>query len=396
MIDKVLKADCVGCKACGDICPKKAIYFRTDNEGFWYPSIDMKKCIACNICEKVCPAIEIHNASKNPYSVPKTYKVFHRNKDIRYNSTSGALYYALAQSFIEEDNYIVGCVYNKDYSGAHHEASNTIEGLNRIMRSKYFQSDTEGIYKNIKNLLDSNNKVLFCGTGCQVSALYGFLRKEYENLYTVELICRGINSPLAFTSYMKELRERFKSDIREVHFKNKSHGWTNLGTLICFDNGKKYYRNKFNDPWVNAFICGNLYIRPSCENCKYKIFPRVADITIGDYWGISYTEDEKKYGVSVAFVNTEKGNKLFQSAKKNMYVEERDFYEAVKGNAALTYSVNLNPKRKEFFDRIEKEPYSKVVWDLLNSTAFKRKMYTIKLKAKDSINLLYNKVCGLK
>lgn len=394
MVDKVLKADCVGCKACGDICPKKAVSFVSDCEGFWYPSIDMNKCIACDICEKVCPALEIHNASKKPYNVPKTYKAFHNDKNIRYNSTSGALYYALAQSFVEKGNYIVGCVYNTDYSGAHHEISNTIDGLKRIMRSKYFQSDTEGIYKKIKSILDSNNKVLFCGTGCQVSALYGFLRKDYENLYTVELICRGINSPLAFTSYMKELREKFKSDVREVHFKNKTHGWTNLGTLVRFDNGKKYYRNKFNDPWVNAFIIGNLYIRPSCENCKYKRFPRVADITIGDYWGISYTEDEKKYGVSVAFVNTEKGNELFQSAKKNLSVEERSFDEAVKGNAALTCSIRLNPKRKEFFDRIEKEPYSKVVWDLLNSTALKRKMHTIKMKAKASAKFLYHKICG--
>lgn len=396
MVEKVLKKDCVGCKACGDICPTNAISFSTDHEGFWYPSINLKKCISCNLCEKVCPAIEAHNASQTPYSTPRTYKVYHNDINVRYNSTSGALYYALAQMFVEKGNYIAGCVYNEGYSGAHHELTNTIEGLKRIMRSKYFQSDTEGIYKSIGNLLESGKKVLFCGTGCQVSALYGFLRKEYENLYTIELICRGINSPVAFTSYMKELQEKFHSNIKEVHFKNKSHGWTNLGTLVRFENGKTYYRNRYNDPWVNAFIVGNLYIRPSCENCKYKVFPRVADITIGDFWGIDFTEDEKKYGVSVAFVNTEKGDALFRAAKKNMYVEERAFDEAVKGNSALTQSVKLNPKRTEFFDKIKIEPYSKVVWELLGSTTLKRNIRIIKIKALDCLRPVYHKIKGKK
>lgn len=222
----------------------------------------------------------------------------------------------MAQGFVENGDYIAGCVYNDGFTGAHHEASNTMEGLKRIMRSKYFQSDTAGIFKEIKALLVRGEKVLFCGTGCQVSGLYGFLGKEYENLYTVELMCRGINTPLAFTSYMKELRERFHSDIKEVHFKNKSHGWTNLGTLIKFENGKEYYRNRYNDPWVNGFIVGDLYIRPSCENCKYKEFPRVADITIGDFWGLEFNEEEQRYGVSAALVNTARGTSFFRWQKK--------------------------------------------------------------------------------
>ena len=99
MIDKVSKSDCVGCKACGDICPKDAISFSVDYEGFWYPAIDMGKCIKCNLCERACPALNVHRSSEQAREIPKTYKVYHKDKDIRYNSTSGALYYALAQGF---------------------------------------------------------------------------------------------------------------------------------------------------------------------------------------------------------------------------------------------------------------------------------------------------------
>lgn len=388
MINKVLKADCVGCKACKDICPNDAITFTIDHEGFWYPSIATEKCIACNLCETVCPALKKHESSQDAYINPKTYKVFHTDKRIRYNSTSGALYYSVAQIFVEKGDYIVGCVYNDGFTGAHHEVSNSFDGLSRIMRSKYFQSDTDGIYRKVKELLEKDKKVLFCGTGCQVGALYGFLRKKYENLYTIELICRGINSPLAFTSYLKELRAKYNSDIKDVHFKNKSHGWINLGTLVQFNNGKSYYRNRINDPWVNAFVAGNLYIRPSCARCKYKCFPRVADMTIGDFWGLSFSKDEKKYGVSLAIINTEKGDMLLQKARKNLVIEEHTLDEALKGNPALIHSVVLSPKRKEFFDRIKTEPYSKVVWNLLGSSALKRDIQFIKRSIKEFIHSL--------
>ena len=391
MVDKVPKSKCVGCKACGDICPKNAISFPIDNEGFWYPLIEYEKCVNCGLCDKVCPALNTHS-SDGAVKVPKTYKTYHRNEKIRYNSTSGALYYGLAESFIRQGGYISGCVYNDDLSGAHHEVSNTMDGLHRIMRSKYFQSDTSGIFSKIKKLLNNGEKVLFCGTGCQVSGLYGFLRKDYENLYTVELICRGINTPLAFTSYVKELKERYHSEIKDVHFKNKSHGWTNLGTLVRFENGRTYYRNVANDPWVNGFIKGNLYIRPSCANCNYKRFPRVADITIGDFWGLKFTEEEKRLGVSVAFVNTEKGDKLFDDSGNYLYIEERSFEEAVKGNPALTKCVTLNQKRNEFFERIHNEPYSKVVWSLLGSSAYKRILASCRRNVVDTLYPIYRKI----
>lgn len=394
MVDKVQKADCVGCKACGDICPKGAISFPVDNEGFWYPEIDVDMCVECGLCERVCPALKVHPSSANCFARPKTYKAYHKNEDIRYNSTSGALYYALAQSFIDRGGYIAGCVYNEGFTGAHHEISNTLDGLDKIMRSKYFQSDTSGIFKQIKSLLGKGESVLFCGTGCQVSGLYGYLGKNYDSLYTVELICRGINTPLAFTSYMDELREKFHSDITEVHFKNKSHGWTNLGTLVRFENGKIYYRNRSNDPWVNGFVVGNLYIRPCCENCKYKTFPRVADITIGDFWGLQFTEEEKRLGVSVALVNTEKGENLFMRSEEYMVVEEKTFEEAIKGNPALLNSTTLNPKRKEFFERIGNEPYSKVIWDLLGSNMVQRTAVRLTRGIKSVLRPIYRTVTG--
>ena len=70
--------------------------------------------------------------------------------------------------------------------------------------SKYLQSVIGDCFKDIKTLLEENKKVLFTGTPCQVAGLYAFLRKDYENLYTVELICHGVPSPKVFKKYLAE------------------------------------------------------------------------------------------------------------------------------------------------------------------------------------------------
>ena len=119
MIDKISRHDCVGCKACGDICPVGAITYDTDREGFWFPKINKGLCVGCGLCDTTCPVLECRYASSENYRDPKVYKVYHKDKEIRYNSTSGALYYGLADAFLKNGGYIVGCVYDDDWKGAH-------------------------------------------------------------------------------------------------------------------------------------------------------------------------------------------------------------------------------------------------------------------------------------
>ena len=296
---------------------------------------------------------------------PEVYAAYHKNHEIRYDSTSGGMYYALAESILAKGGWLAGCVYTADFDHAEHIVSNTMDGLKRIMRSKYFQSDTSGIYKKVRELLLKKKTVLFCGAPCQVAALYKYLGKEYSNLYTVDFICRGINTPLAYQMYMRELTEEYSSPLKEVRFKDKSRGWTNLGTRIIFSNGKEYYRNRFNDPWVNGFICGDIYMRPSCAECHFKEFPRIADITIGDFWGIELTEDERQYGLSLAMVNSEKGRELFDMAEESLVYRKEKLEKALSGNPALLHPAPLSPNRKRFFELLKSRKYSEAVWETM-------------------------------
>lgn len=391
MIDSVSKAECVGCKACADICPKNAIRFETDQEGFWYPAIDAVKCINCNVCERACPAIHEANIRNSREDI-KVYDTCNKDREIRYRSTSGGLYYALADTILKKNGSIIGCAFTENYESACHIVSNDDSGLERIMRSKYFQSDTGGIFQKTKILLQEGQDVLFAGTPCQISALYNFLGKEYERLYTVDFVCRGINSPMVYRKFLEELKKKYGSEVKDVHFKNKRRGWVNLGTRVEFKNGKVYERNLVTDPWVNGFITGSFYMRPSCAECKYKKLPRVGDITMGDFWGIKYSAEEEKLGLSLAVINNAKGNLLFEQSKNSLNSRERSIELAVEGNPAMLSSADFSQRRAEFFERIQRETYSNVVWSMLNKKWPKWRIAGISHYCKDQLRKLKRKV----
>ena len=144
MVGSISKEVCTGCKMCGDICPTNAISFQTDFDGCWYPNVDDEKCVKCGLCEKKCPALHIMPSQKE--KDPVVYAAWTKDDRIRYNSTSGGIYYELAKSFIEQGGYIAGCAFSEDYKTAKHILGKTEHDLQEIMGSKYFQSDTAGIY----------------------------------------------------------------------------------------------------------------------------------------------------------------------------------------------------------------------------------------------------------
>ena len=360
MIDKIIKSKCTGCNMCGDVCPQKAIHYENDEEGFLFPKVDYKKCVECGLCVKRCPALAENVYKKD---IPKVYAAWAKNDEIRIQSTSGGMYYILAKKFIENGGYIAGSVYNKDYKGAHHIVGKTMEDLKKIMGSKYFQSNAEGIYYNVKDLLDKGEKVLFCGTPCQSAALQSFLSKEYNNLYIIDFICRGINSPLAFKKHIEELEEKYNSKVKLVHLKNKKTGWQSLATYAEFENGKTYHQDKTTSPWIKGFVGGGgLYMRNSCHDCNFRGLPRISDITIGDFWGIHGMSKEDMFkGISSVMINTKKGQELFDEVKNNIIFERRNLDELIAGNRALLYSSEKGINRDKFFKVLKNKKFSEAI-----------------------------------
>lgn len=361
MKEIVDKSICCGCNACGDICPKGAIGFKTDNEGFWYPEIDQTLCIDCGLCRKTCPVLTPADHITR-HEEPVVYAAYAKDEDIRIDSTSGGIHSTMAMAMYGQDACVGGAVYNEDHT-VRHVVSPNRQLLPKIRSSKYLQSSMEGVYKEVKDLLQTGEKVFFCGTPCQIQGLYKFLHKEYGNLITCDFICRGVNSPKVFLSYMDMLEKQYGSKATQIKFKNKKWGWHNFSMRVNFENGQEYCKDRWHDLFFIGYLQSGNFARPSCYQCSFKGFPQKADITLADFWGIEKIDasmDQDK-GTSLVMVNSDKGQALFDSIKDKIAWKQFTMKDAEAGNPALNSSLeSASPNRAAFFDALDKQPFDKV------------------------------------
>ena len=74
------------------------------------------------------------------------------------------------------------------------------------------QSDLGDCFSEIKKHLMQETKVCFIGTPCQVYGLKSYLRKEYDNLVTVDLVCHGTPSPKLWKKYLDEQKDKYHQE----------------------------------------------------------------------------------------------------------------------------------------------------------------------------------------
>ena len=364
MIDIKEKKNCCGCNACYDICPKNAITLSTDIEGFWYPRVDIDKCINCGLCERTCPQLHIGALKKNDFEYPVCFAAIHKNIEVRFGSTTGGLFSALAEQMYREGGYVGGAIYNKDFSVSHFISNNPAD-LALLRQSKYSQSQTCGIYKEVKRLLMAGEKVLICGTPCQMAALRCFLNKDYENLIIVDFICKSITSPKFYAKYLDYWERKVGSQLVSFKFKDKELGWRSLVKRFDFKNGKTMYsRAQDNDLYSMAYH-GNIVSRPSCYFCQFKGFPRMSDITIADFWGVekyAYLKDiDDNAGTSAVMCNSSKGLTFYKQLK-NITSLETTIEKILPGNPALLHEQKMSVMNRDtFFHDLDRKAIEEVV-----------------------------------
>lgn len=350
-----LKENCTGCATCKSICDKEAISMEHDKEGFWYPKIDKGRCVACGRCQKVCPVL--NNSRKCDFKVEKVYAAWSLKEDVRLESTSGGIFSELALKCMENCGKVYGAAYNENF-GVEHIRISKKEELFRIRQSKYVQSDMKNIFESIGRDLSTGEKVLFCGTPCQCQGLFNYLESikvNMDSLIMIDFVCRGSNSPKVYQLFLKELEKEYNAKIKRVWFKNKTYGWNDFSTKIEFTNGKYYLKTRYEDPYIRGYIEKNLYIRPSCMSCKFKGQKRVSDITLADFWGVklNLNQEETYNGTSLVIVHDEKGKKLFDEIKDQIFFEEKKFEDALKGNPCIMESAKEGEHRKQFFEDLD-------------------------------------------
>lgn len=312
------KTECSGCAACVCICPKKAITMQTDSFGFLYPVIDEKSCVHCNLCRNTCP---MHNSAVNfPRS---SYAGINQNKAQKMISSSGGAFSAIASFILKEKGTVFGAAlfYDKGKLWLEHKGIDSIEELYMLQGSKYIQSSAEDAYAKVKKLLGKSVKVLFSGTPCQVAGLKAYLQKDYDNLYTIDLICHGVPSLKWFQESIKIKERKNKARVMNLKFRDKEKGWMNGSIQYEKDNGSTEFKpyNWNTESYYNLFLQSETF-RESCYSCPFAKIERISDITIGDFWGFGeeYPQEsiEKAEGISLnegisgILVNTKKGESL--------------------------------------------------------------------------------------
>ena len=372
------KHNCCGCAACVQACPKQCISFNEDEQGFRYPLVDESLCIDCGLCEKVCPVI-------NQADERKPLKVFaaqNPNEEIRLKSSSGGIFTMLAEAVIDEGGVVFGAQFDNNWE-VEHVFVETKEGLEAFRGSKYLQSRTGETYKQAQDFLKVGRKVLYSGTSCQIAGLKKFLRKEYKNLITVDVVCHGVPSPLVWRTYLDDFKKCPKgttgknsvcSSINEmpvitgIYFRDKSTGWKKFGfvlrgtsaftadknTVLSSVNTEEKHdvllHETFDKNLFMQFFLKNLCLRPSCSACPAKSGKCGSDITLADFWGISafYPKWDDDKGTSLVLINSQKGMTLFGHLNVNYIATsyEQGFY----CNPSIERSVQFTSDVPEFWN----------------------------------------------
>ncbi len=380
MINIQHKQDCCGCLSCVQRCPKQCISIYEDEEGFLYPKVDNSICIDCGLCEQVCPVLN-QAEERKPIEV---YAAKNPNEEIRKESSSGGIFTLLAEQTIDAGGVVFGVKWNEHFEAVH-AYTETKEGLVDFRGSKYVQSQTGDTFKQAEEFLKQGRQVLYSGTPCQIVALKLYLKKEYDNLLTIDIICHGTPSPGVFRWYLSEelqmtaarqnnKKTKFsnpssitsiaKADIlakeqgfkiKDIRFRDKQFGWKKYSFVLTLESHSSIQNKEISISSPineNTFLRGflrDIYLRPSCYACPSKSGKSRSDITLADYWGIQsiMPELDDDRGVSAVIINSTKGQNALNSTDAELYIAS---YENIcANNPSLLFSCKIPEKRIIFF-----------------------------------------------
>ncbi len=352
------KADCTGCHGCYNVCPTGAITMERDEEGFLYPKINQDTCVNCDRCLRVCPINQDTLAKKTD---PNAFAAVCNCEEVRNSSSSGGVFPLLAAEILKRGGVVFGAVHTADFRSVEHSAAHTAGEMRKQKGSKYLQSRIGSTYKEVLALLKKGCTVLFTGTPCQVAGLYSFLGKEYENLYTQDLICHGAPSPLVWEKYVTEAAGRMGAAPRAVFFRSKDSGWRNFSLKMEFSQKDTYCKSLSEDPYLKGFM-SDIFLRPSCYQCRYKTFARQADITLADFWGVEnlHPDLDDNNGVSLVFTHSSKGEELLNAVQSELVMIATDGKRAAELNPAMLRSAKTPERRREFMSKISSCSYAQL------------------------------------
>ena len=353
MIEVKKNDECCGCTACANICPHNAINMMQDCEGFLYPSIDKIKCIDCGLCEKVCPVTKkiLHNSEPRNSYIVRTKKT-----QTLKESTSGGFVFTFLEYILNSGGIVCAATYGENFQVQHmiFESCDN-PAFKSVQGSKYVQSSLGNCFFSIKQYLKQEKKVCFVGTTCQIYGLKAYLKNDYNNLITIDLVCHGTPSPKLWKKYLDYQRTKYNSEIIKISFRDKKYGYHSSVMKICFKNGKHYSGSARVDYMLKSFFT-EISSRPICYKCPFKILEHCSDFTVYDCWHASQlvlglTDDDK--GFTNVIVQSKKGNEIMNKIKDKYEMHQVNTEKAIQlDGIMLLKSAKQHPCRKQFYKEL--------------------------------------------
>jgi len=372
-----IKNDCTGCGACVSLCAKHALKLEYDEEGFYFPHLNQDKCVNCGACDAICHALNTEQP-REPSKNYKAYMLKANDADLVKKSSSGGVFSLLANRVLKEGGVVYGARYNFDEERLEHCSTDNCS-LDELRKSKYIESYMGETFRDVASQLQGGRKVLFCGTPCQVEGLSYYLKKRkvaITNLLLVRFVCHGVPANKFFTEYKHYEEKKHHSLMKSFDFRPKTNGWRSSDWKMSFENGKTetgpyYYYYYY---YYYYFQLSNL-LRRSCYSCK-RVFQEIADITIGDFWGIHFYRPDNKDqdGISIVLVHSMRGQQAIMSLQNGCAIEEIPstavgyIYREAEGR------VNKQRERDEIAKEIVQDGYMTIAKKQLRLIIIKRKI----------------------
>lgn len=346
---------CTGCTACASICQKKCIEMKTNQDGFAFPQITKSAfCMECGRCVQVCPIL---SRSKANSTLPSAYAAFSKDILLRDESSSGGVFTEISRFIIEKMGVVYGAAYNEKF-GVYHCCVDNMIDLAKLRGAKYSESYLGNTLLDILKRVKQNQYVLFTGTPCQVAGLKAFLKKKYDNLICIDFVCHGIPSPMVWKEYLKY---RSKRDAQgelpiAINLRSKASGWSKYqySNLFQYENNNVYCDVSSRSLFMNLFV-GDYISRCSCENCSFKGYNRISDITLGDFWGIwnIAPEMDDNKGTSVVLVHSDKGKNMWNDIKHRLVFKQVTLEQASQENPSMLVSSKSKKDRDKVLKMIQ-------------------------------------------
>lgn len=367
------KSDCYGCGACAEVCKFSALSMQYDDEGFAYPLVNRNLCKNCGQCIKVCPKTSAEQLKNT--SAQMAFGGYILDADILSKSTSGGAFSAIVKAFAagkDSSKVKIFGVCATSVSTVCHKDFSPTDNLDDIRTSKYVQTQTrEGVFYRVTQALKEDSFVLFSGTPCQVAALKKYIGKmDTSKLLTVEVICEGVPSPIFIKKQVKFVEEKFGKKVVDVNYRYKDNDkWDFQVMKFSFSDGSYHKIERWFNPFWSIWL-QHLMSRPSCYECDFCTRNRVADITLGDLWGVHiYCPDlyNDNKGTSLIVCNTSEGREFVEKAAEFMHIRQLDIDIAIKYQSPLRKNIAQNSNRASFMEDLKNLDYQ----ELCNKWAIK-------------------------